>query len=88
MLGFDPIDYAGFRVHVAPETTKLERVRYPKRRHSRRWQKKFTKKYGWKTVPSTVPKDGVIMRMGSTLIMNIRTHAALRDAIPTHSEGL
>lgn len=65
------------RIYIAPETSRQEQVRIPKRRHSRRWQKKFRKKYGFKTVPTTVPKDGVVMHMGDVLICNVRTHAML-----------
>jgi hypothetical protein len=89
----------GIRVYIAPETTRAERARIPKRRRSRRWQKKFMKRYGFNYVSTTVPPDGEILQVpdpfgeGSYyLLMNVRTWQAVRAALPaaepSHPFGL
>ena len=58
---------------VIPRRTFKEFNRPLKRRHSRRWVKKFTKRYGTHIrVASEVP-DGVIHKRFHTLILNPRT---------------
>lgn len=76
----------GFVIRVYDETI-LEQAKRHKRKSSRRWQKKWRKRFGWVNRP--VIRDGRIMRIGTdVLMMNSKTKQALLNQLEKENTKL
>ena len=77
----DPLaNILGVNIIIVPDYTETVPAKMPRKRHSRRWRKKYLKKYGWKIVAKpAIPNGKIITYYNTTLYMNRHTYNALAN---------